>query len=303
MILQERGDSKVVYMDDIDAGHIVLGESMGMCDIHGKPALHAQIRKVKYTTDCGVTLDAWEMAGETVTMYVLPAKVPIDGNKGADMARALNSFNSPMYKFDNYVFTGKFNAREGQYTVEDKMKRRMSLSSEQLKDFPGIFDLMANIGKDNGRLFAPVIARYMWTIYHFRGKPSKFQPVGYLDLKQYLQVIRDDRRNMFSTMYGTAQVNIQLGKKPAVRVTDIDKKTGQAILQIEDAVVIDMEKDRTFKPFVLVANRPFEIREEMQFRWARVEYEGHAVFLMPVMSVAGTWRNMLNMIDLLSPRQ
>ena len=30
MILQNRGKTQVVYLPDIDAGHIVLGESMGL---------------------------------------------------------------------------------------------------------------------------------------------------------------------------------------------------------------------------------------------------------------------------------
>lgn len=303
MILQHRGKTQVVYLPEIDAGHIVLGESMGLCDIYGKPEAHATIEKVKYTTDCDVTLDAWKMVGETVEVYVLPSRIPIKDGSASEMAKALNSFNSPRYDFGKYVFTGKFTGDPTRYTLKDKAGRKITTSADLMKDIPGIYNLMANLGADGGKLFEPVIARYMWTIWHLRGRPSKFQPVGYLDLHDYLCVIRDDRRNMFSRQNGHALINVQLGKKPFVTVTGVDQNTNQAMLQLEDAVVIDREKDRTFKPYVLVSNRPFDIHQELKFRWARVDFQGHAVFLIPVMSMSGTWTHMANMIDLLSPRQ
>jgi len=303
MILQNRGKTQVVYLPDIDAGHIVLGESMGLCDIHGNPAPHAYINKMRYTTDCGVTLDAWKMVGETVELYVLPSRIKIRGDSAEDMAEALNSFNSPRYDFERYVFTGKFTGEPTRHTLKDKAGRKITTSPDLMKDIPGIFNLMSNLGADRGKLFEPVIARYMWAIWHMKGRPSKYQPVGYLDLHEYLCVIRDDRRNMFSRKAGHALITVQLGKNPYVAVTGVDATTGQALVQLEDAVVIDREKDRTFRPYVLVSNRPFEIHQDLKFRWTRVEFEGHAVFLMPVMSIRGTWTSMANMIDLLSPRQ
>lgn len=303
MILQPRGKVQVVYLPDIDAGHIVLGESMGMCDIQGSPAAHASINRMKYTTDCGVTVDAWKMVGETVEMYVLPSRVKIKGDSAAEMAEAFNSFNSPRLDFGRYVFTGKFTGEGTRHTLSDKAGRKITTSPDLMKDMPGIYNLMANLGADKGRLFEPVIARYMWTIWHLKGRPTRFQPVGYVDLHNYLCVIRDDRRNMFSRMRGDALIDIQLGEDPHVSVTGVDPATGQAMLQLEDTVVIDREKDRTFRPFVLIANRPFELRQELKFHWTRVEFEKHPVFLMPVMSLRGTWTSMLNMIDLLSPRQ
>jgi hypothetical protein len=303
MILQQRGNSQVVYMPDIDAGHIVLGEKMGLCDILGKPALHATIEKTKYTTDCGVAVDAWHMVGETVNIHVIPSKVKIAGKSGDDMVKALNSFNSPRYDFDRYVFVGKFAAEQGRQTFTDKNGRKISTCQELIKDIPGIYNLMTHLGENNGALFHPVIARYMWGIWHMRGRPAKLQPVGYIDLHEYLQVLRDDRRNMFSRRNGDAAISIQLGQNPTVEITGVDQKTNQAILSLNDVVVIDREKDRTFKPYVLVANRPFELRQELQFRWTRVMFKDTPVFLMPVMSLQSTWGTMTNMINLLSASQ
>lgn len=303
MILQNRGNTQVVYMPDIDAGHIVLGESMGLCDIQGNPAPHAVIRKVKYATDCGITLDAWKMLGETVEVYVLPSRVKIGGKSAADMAKAFNSFNSPRLDFGKYTFTGKFSGDETRYTFKDKAGRKISTSTDLIKDIPGIFNLMANLGADRGKLFEPVIARYMWTLWHLQKRPARLQPVGYLDLHDYLCVIRDDRRMMFSRQFGHALITVQLGKDPYVEVTGVDPKTGQALLQLGDAMIIDREKDRSFKPYVLVSNRPIELHQDLKFQWVRIEFEGHAVFLIPVMSMQSTWSRMANMIDLLSPRQ
>lgn len=303
MILQQRGETRVVYMPDIDAGHIVLGESMGICDIQGKPALHAMVKKMRYTTDCGVAVDAWNLVGQTVNFMVVPDRVKIEGAKSSDFAKALNSFNSPKYTFGRYVFTGKFNGADDRYTVSDKMGRKMTTSADLLKDLPGIFALMANLDHDGGAIFHPVIARYLWFIWHMKGRPSKFQPVGYFDLHRYLQVLKDDRRHMFSRQSGDALIDIQFGKEPYVVVTGIDPMTNQAIIELKDVTVIDRSKDDSFKPYVLVANRPFELRQEVKFEWKRVVVDKHPIFLMPVMCLHGTWRNMLNMFDLLSTTQ
>ena len=303
MILQQSHGKQVVYMPDIDAGHIVLGESMGLCDIHGKPAMHAFIDKMKYTTNCGVVVDAWRMKGETVDIYVLPDKVSIVGKDGPSLAKALNSFDSPRYDFDKYVFTGKFSSEAGRNTVADRMGRKMTTTIESVKDFPGIFALMGHLGDDDGALFHPVIAMYMSHVWHLGKRPAKFQPVGYVDLHEYLQVMKDDRRNMFSRGFSASLINVQLGKNPFVKVTGVDPNTGQALLQIGDAIVIDREKDKAFKPYVLIANRPFELRQELKFRWTKVDFKGHSVFLMPVMSLQSTFGSMLNMINLLSTKQ
>jgi len=303
MILQQSPGKQVVYMADIDAGHVVLGESMGLCDIHGRPALHAFIDKMKYTTNCGVSVDAWRMKGETVDVFVLPDRVKITGKDGPSLAKALNSFDSPRYDFDKYVFTGKFTSVPGRNTVDDHMGRKMTTTVEAVKDIPGIFNLMAHLGDDGGALFHPVIAMYMSHIWHIGKRPSRFQPVGYVDLHEYLQVMRDDRRNMFSRDFSGSLINVQLGRNPFVKVTGVDPKTGQALLEIGDAMVIDREKDRNFKPYVLIANRPFELRQELKFRWTKVDFKGHSVFLMPVMSLQSTFGSMLNMINLLSVNQ
>lgn len=303
MILQKKGESRIVYMPDIDAGHIVLGEQMGICDIHGRPALHATVKKIRYTTDCGVTVDAWNLVGQTVNLTVVPDRAKIESPGSLDFAKALNSFNSPKYTFGRYVFTGKFRGEEGRFTLADKMGRKMTTSKYYMKDLSGIFALMANLGHDKGALFHPVIARYMWFIWHMKGRPSKYQPVGYLDLHRYLQVIRDDRRHMFSRNSGDALIDVQMGDHPSVVVTGIDPQTQQAIVELQDVSVIDRAKDEAFKPYVLIANRPFELRQEVNFTWTRVDFNGHPVFLMPVMSRHGTWTNMLNMFDLLSTTQ
>lgn len=303
MILQHRGNTQVVYMPDIDAGHIVLGESMGLCDIHGHPEFHAHIAKVKYTTDCGVVVDAWKMVGETVEVYVLPDRVKIPTGNGLDFAKALNSFNSPLYRFGKYVFAGKFTGEPGRYTFQDKAGRKITTCSELTKDFPGIYTLMAHLDENNGALFEPVIARYMSLIWHLGKRPARFQPVGYLDLHDYLCVVRDERRHMFSRQSGDALINVELGKNPTVSVTSIEPTTGQAVLSLNDVIVIDREKDKQFRPYVLVANRPFELRQDVKFHWSKVEFQNHSVFLIPVMSLRGTWTNMKSMIDLLSPRQ
>lgn len=308
MILQRMGNTQVVYIPDIDAGHIAIGESMGLCDIHGVPAHHALVEKIKYTTDCGEPVDAWHMAGQTVDMYVIPSRVKIKNALAHTLCSAFNSFNSPVFEFGRYVFTGKFTCdkRTANYTIADKMGRRITTYKESIKDFPGIFNLLGHLGDNNGALFHPVIARYMWGIWHImRGRtlPIKYHPIGYIDLHEYLCVMRDDRKDMFSRTFSRSLINIQFASNPYVEVSSIDPVTGQAKLAVGNAVVIDRERDKAFRPYVLVTTKPIDIRDELKFRWTKVMFEGHAVFLIPVMVCPQSFVNGIRMVDLLSPKQ
>lgn len=305
MILQDTGSAQYIYLPDIDAGRIAIGHDMGLCDIHGAPAEHALIKKITFTTDCGAKVSAWQMTGQTVNVFVLPSRVYLKSDLAEDVSNALNSFNSPRYDFGRYSFTGKFTTKHKgkSYTVTDKMGRGITTHGDAVKDFPGIFELMGHLGDNNGALFQPVIARYMWGIWHLKGAQPKYHPIGYLDLREYLAVMQDGRKDMFSRMNGKALVNVQLGKKPYVEVKAVDPKTKQAILEFGDAVVIDREKDKTFKPYVLVSNKPIEIHSDLKFRWSKVEFQGHSVFLIPVMSMSSTWEQNVRAIDLLSTSQ
>ena len=304
MILQQLPGRTVVYMENIDAGRIVVGEQLGMCDATGQAEQHASITKTRYTTDCGVTVDAWRLTGETVDIYVLPDRAPVRANDGLGLANALNSFNSPRYDFAPYVMAGKFSAAPERTILYDKARRAMSFADNLTKDLPGIYAFMSNIGADNGALFHPVIARYMWGIWHLGKRPARLKPVGYVDLRDYLKVLRDDRANMFSRpTHSSASLSLTPGKHPFVRVKGVDPSTNQALVEIGDMTVIDREKDRTFRPYVIIANRPFELRPGLQFRWSRVDFKGHAVFIMPVMALSDAFSPLTNLIDLLSPKQ
>ena len=303
MILQETHGKQIVYVPDIEPGHIALGEMIGVCDVNGKVAMHGSMEKLRYTTDCGMTVDAWRLTGQTITALVLPDRVRIQGSSGRDIANAFNSFESPRFDFPPYTFVGKFSALDGRKCLYDKVGREISTCMETVKDIRGIFELMSHLGADGGALFHPVIARYMWGIWHSKNRPSRLQPVGYVDLRLYLKVMRDDRKYMFSTQHANNLLAMELGKNPTVRVTGVDSATGQALLAIDDATVIDTAKDKSFNPYVIIANRPFEIRQEMPFQWTRVDFQGHPVFLMPVMALKSAFGSMRNMLDLLSTTQ
>lgn len=305
MILQDTGTAQYVYMPDIDAGRISLGHAMGLCDAQGVPAEHAYIRKKEIITDCGGTVTGWHMTGQTVNVFVIPSRVYLKSGLAVDMAGALNSFIRPRYDFGRYSFTGKFRpVTNGKtYTVIDKMGRGITTHADAIKDFPGIFELMGHLGDNNGALFQPVIARYMWGIWHLKGRVPKYQPIGYLDLMEYLSVMRDSRREMFSRIRSNALLVVQLGEKPYVEVKSVDPKTGQAILEFGDVTVFDREMDNNFRPYVLVSNKPIEIHSDLKFQWSKVECQGHSVFLIPVMSKPSTWTQNVRAIDLLSPSQ
>lgn len=304
MILQRLPGRDVVYAEDIDSARVILGEELGLCDIKGNPtATHGSMERIRYMTDCKVEVDAWKLTGESVEVCILPDRAPIAGSFGPDLARALNSFNSPRFDFAPYVFAGRFTSEKDRRIAYDKAGRGMSMSAEIIKDMPAIFAMMSNLGADGGAFFHPVIARYMWGIWHTKGRPARMQPVGYVRLHDYLKVMKDDRTRMFGNINSSASLSLLPGKNPGVRVKAVDPKTNQALLEFYDMTVIDREKDKSFKPYVIISNRPLELRKELQFKWTRVDFKGHAVFLMPVMALSDAFSPMHNMIDLLSPKQ
>ena len=304
MILQRLPGRDVVYAPDIDGARVVLGDELGLCDKDGKNvSMHGSMERVRYTTDCGIVVDAWKLVGESVEVHILPDRAKITGPTGPELARALNSFNSPRFDFPPYVFAGKFRSENGKKIIYDKAGRSMTMSDEIIKDMPAIFALMSNLGADGGAFFHPVIARYMWGIWHTKGRPSRLQPVGYVELRDYMRVMKDDRSRMFGRLNSSSSIALLPGKNPMVKVARVDPGTNQAVLEMCDMTVIDREKDKNFKPYVIISNRPLELRKELQFRWTRVDFKGHAVFLMPVMALSDAFSPMHNMIDLLSPKQ
>ena len=310
MILQTSGNRQVVYVPDIDRAYAGIGEQLGLCDRNGNPAHHGGVRKETYVTDCGAPVQSWHLVGQTVDLHVLPSRVNLKGDSAEELCKALNSFDRPRYDFGKYVFTGKFSMNlykdHASHTISDKMGRKMSLYREAIKDFPGIFNLMGHLGDNNGALFHPVIARYMWGVWHvtFRKKePLKYHPIGYLDLHEYLCIMRDERKDMFTHQHSKALINVQFSDRPYVEVTGIDRETGQAMLSIGNSVVIDMEKERSFKPYVLVSTKPVDIRDDLKFHWSKVDFDGHSVFLIPVMVCPQSFVNGLRMVDLLAPKQ
>lgn len=303
MIIQEREGTKVFYLPDIDSGHTAVGIELGLCDASGTPAAHARVSRGKYTTDCGVDVDCWRMGGNSVEVVIVPSVARLASPTRDELVKALNSFNSPRFTFERYVHLGPFHSADGRDVILDRSRaNRILTNPETMRNMSGIYDLMCNLSVNNGGLFIPLIARFVYAVRHMPRK-SEIQPVGYFDLEEYLRAMKDDRRNMFVKRHSTANVNIQMGKRPSVEVTGIDKSNGQAILELHDCAVIDMNKERAFKPHVILSMKPFELHPSMKFTWQRVTFEDRSVFMVPLICMPDAWKSLAGGIDLLSPNQ
>lgn len=303
MIIQERDGVKVFYLPDIDAGHAAVGHELGLCDATGTPAAHARVYRGTYKTDCGVEVDCWRMGGNSVDVAVIPSVVRLGSPTRQELVKAMNSFNQPRFSFDRYNFIGPFHTDEAKEVVSDRTRRNRFLTNpETMKNMSGIYDIMCNLSVNNGGLFLPLIARFVYAVRHMPRK-SEIQPVGYFDLEDYLRTMQDDRRHLFTKRYSTANVNVQMGRRPSVEVVRVDPATGQAVIELRDCAVIDMNKERAFKPHVILSMKPFELHPSVKFTWQRVTFEDRSVFMVPLICLPDAWKTLEGGIDLMAPTQ
>ena len=290
-------ERQLIYVNNYETDYKIIGSTLGICSEDGTPQIYSTVRRSGFTNSNGIRMPAWELGGKTTTVYVVNDHVD-NVNDTQSLTAALNYFHRPTYSFGKYVFTGKFNNNHGTYVIYDSMNRSISLNQYNVKDLRGIYDLMAHLSINNGKLFEPLLARYVYSSFQISRK--RLQVVGYFDLEEYLRIIQDDRSKLFTIGSTKSSVYIETGAN--ARVSIVGNTDGMANVSITNCKsVIDMTKANSFRPFVIFSMSPLNIRRDMTFPWSRVVFDRKTVFMTPIMSKSDAWETLQGGIDLLTP--
>lgn len=297
MIVQPIGaDKQLIYVSNYETDYKTIGSMLGICSMDGTPQNYATVRKSGFTNSNGVRMPAWELGGKTMTAYVVnDHSEPFRDAVG--MVNALNYFHRPTFIFEKFSFTGKFSTTSP-YMVYDSMHRGISLNEYNVKDLRGIHGIMTNLGVNNGKLFEPLIARYVYSCRQVSRK--RLQVTGYFDLEEYLRTIHDDSSKLFTVGHTNALIYVETGNMTTINVSSV--KDGVANVSIVGGKsILDMKRANAFKPYVIFSQSPLIIRNEMNFQWTRVTFDGMTIFMTPMMTKPDAWGTLQGGIDLLSP--
>lgn len=296
MLLQNIGEKQLVYVKDYTKDYLAVAKEFGMLKSDGTFESYIQQNRDPFHNGNGVVMPSVHLVGKTVNIHVVNDTIQAKGMLQEDLVAALNYFPPDTHiEFAGHTFVSKFHPGNSSKVFTDDAKRVISISSNR-KDLKGIYELMAHLDANNGKLFEPVIARFVYTS---REMPKTMPLVGYFELEEYLRVLRDDRRHMFDMVRTNAIVNLEFGEvNPSFTVTSI--KNNYAVLTSKNIVgAYDMKKIKEMKPLVIVARRPLKIRT-MTFPWSKVKFDGTTVFMMPIISMRDAWESLQGGIDLLS---
>lgn len=298
MILQTIGDRHLIYTGNPDADYLEIGKSFGMTD----PAtnqLNSYVEKstIPYVNSNGVSMQNVTLKGKTVTLTLVKDTQVVNSRQSVDIANALNYFPNASLKLLNYSYMGKF-SHTGSGTVTDKLKNGFTVSDMLVKDLGAIYDLMTHLDLNNGKLFEPLIARYVYATRQISRRRLKI--VGYFDLEEYLRIMKDDRKLMFNRVTDSkSRVYIKLGDHP-LKISVQSVVNGYANLVLDgQKEILDLQKANSFRPFVIMTLSPLQI-SSMKFPWSKVMFENTPVFMTPLMTSPNAWGTLQGGVDLLA---
>lgn len=301
MLIQTVGSKQLVYVGDYKLGYMEVAAEFGMLE-NGTLASYVRKTDEPYVNQFGVHVPSVHLNGRTVDIHVVNDSIRANGVKGADIAAALNYFpNDSQMTLGGFTFVSKFSANNGpsDFSVRDSVNRVFSTRVNNRKDLRGIYNMMVHLSDNNGKLYEPVIARYVYTSYQM---PRHRQLVGYFDLGEYLAVIQDRRYGeLFKSMSRSNALVIVECKEnvnPLIKVTNVVNNCAK-LEMLDIAGTYDAKKLNEFKPIVVLTRRPLTIKT-MKFPWSRVKFDGVDVFMTPLMSLTDAWETLEGGINLLS---
>lgn len=301
MLIQTVGAKQLVYVGDYKLGYMEVAAEFGMLE-NGVLASYVRKTDEPYVNQFGVHVPSVHLNGRTVDIHVVNDSIRANGVKGADIAAALNYFpNDSQMTLGGFTFVSKFSANNGpsDFSVRDSVNRVFSTRVNNRKDLRGIYNMMVHLSDNNGKLYEPVIARYVYTSYQM---PRHRQLVGYFDLGEYLAVIQDRRYGELfkSTSRSNALVIVECKENvnPLIKVTNVVNNCAK-LEMLDIAGTYDAKKLNEFKPIVVLTRRPLTIKT-MKFPWSKVKFDGVDVFMTPLMSLADAWETLEGGINLLS---
>lgn len=300
MFIQKAGSRHIVYVPNHVTDYMLVADEFGMIE-DGHIASYVEMSNEAYVNPFGISIPAVRLNGRTVDLYVVDDTVAAKSTRAQDVQVALNTFlPDSKINISGYDFVSKFSWYESySHSITDSAKRVFSLRTYGRKDLRGIYNMMVSLGDNNGKLYEPVIARFVYTSYQM---PRHRQLVGYFDLGEYMAIIKDSRyEELFMTLgRSNALAFVELKETPpSVKIVGVINNCAQLrFTNIEGTY--DAKKLKEFKPYVVLTRRPLTIKN-MKFPWTRVKFDKVEVFMTPIMSLSDAWESLEGGINLLAP--
>ena len=295
MLIQQVGDRQIVYVSDYKSEYMDVAKEFGMVDDFGQFHNYVQGKEESYRNANGIMMPAFHLIGKTVNLFIVNDHIEARSNTVQDIANALNYFpEDSRFTVAGHTFVSKFSTDNGY--LRDVAKRGITIKGGLKKDLAKIHDLMTHLDLNNGKLFEPVIARYVYTS---REMPKRMHLVGYFDLEQYLRVISNPAAEAFNHKSGELLIYMDLGTNPvSVKVRNIVKDCCE--LEITGPKgMYDLKKMAEFKPLVVLTKTPLKIKDA-KFPWCKVRFDHTDVFMTPLLSKEDAWKTLQGGLDLLS---
>ena len=298
MFLQTVGNKVIVYVGNHALDYMSVADEFGMLE-QGQLASYVHMSNEPYVNKFGYSVPSVHLNGKTVDIYVVDDTVKMNGTDADAFQKALNMFPpDSRIMLNGHTFVSKFRAESG--VLRDVAGRVISFQQHKRKDLKNIYGLMTHLGDNNGRLYEPVITRFVFTSYQM---PRHRQLVGYFDLEKYLFAINSPLRSqMFSRPKPNDKALVYVECKPvppSVTVTNVVNNCAELEIRgLEGSY--DAKKLNEFQPYIILTRRPLEIKT-MKFPWTKVHFDKVDVFMTPIMSLADAWESLEGGIDLLAP--
>lgn len=292
MIMQIKNDNvKFIYVENAARDYMSVAEQLGLCDA-GKLKVYATAYPATIKNLSGLDMKCIVLSGYAETYYIIDDKCGIH-IKNADyfdekvfrtMLDAFNFYDNAILELGGKRYYGPFKFANGKSynNIIDTTGKCIMLSSTQHRDVEAINTLLSRLDYDNGKMYEPMISRYLNMLVDWRDKTTL--PIGYFNFEHYLRIIKSRALSLFSSFTVPKT-------KPTVLVrTDgepgyIKLKTIEGNLPVVTLTgkvdVIDLNKNNAYNPFVIVSLKPFSIGNTM-FPWGCVKYRGTSVYLSPI---------------------
>lgn len=295
MLIQQVGDRQIVYVSDYKSEYMDVAKEFGMVDDFGQFHNYVQGKEEPYRNSNGISIPAFHLIGKTVNLFIVDDHVTAKSNDVQDIVNALNYFpEDSRITVSGHTFVSKFKVESG--CIKDVAKRGITVRGGFKKDLAKIHDLMTHLNLNNGKLFEPVIARYVYTS---REMPKRMHLVGYFDLERYLRIISSPDAAAFYHIDSNLIIYMELGTSPiSVKVKNVVKDCCELQLTGPKGMY-DLKKMADFKPLVILTKTPLTIKDA-KFPWFKVRFDHTDVFMTPLMSKEDAWKTLQGGLDLLS---
>lgn len=297
MLIQTVGQKVLVYVKNRNSDYMSVADEFGMVE-NNRLADYVALDYLPYINTLGVSVPSVHLNGRTVDIHVVEDNVTVSDTTASGIANALNRFpQNSRLDLGGYSFTSKFRFNSTTLVI-DSDNKSFSMRQYGKKDLKGIYGLMTSLGDNNGKLYEPLLARFVYTSYQM---PRHRQLVGYFNLGTYLSVIRDKRYGELFTNMGRSKSLVYLecrNTPPIVRITGVEDN--RAILTLDNIEgTYDAKRLNEFEPYVIMTRRPLKIKD-MRFPWTKVHFDKVDVFMTPLMSLSDAWESLEGGINLLS---